>query len=66
MGDEPDNERWTDGLWLLLIFLAFIAVIALGVKAWASGHKVGFSILVLAGCTLFGLERVAVAIRRKW
>lgn len=65
MSDEPDYERWTDGLWLLLLFLALVAVVALGVKAWGSGHEVGYSILVLAGCTLFGLERVAVAIRRK-
>ncbi|MBS4100191.1 hypothetical protein, partial [Tsukamurella paurometabola] len=61
--DDPQPERWTDGLWLLLTVLGVVAVIALGVKSWYAGREVGFGILVLAGCVLFGLERVAVAIR---
>lgn len=61
--DGHSSPRSFPTRWPLIIVLGLFAVSLLGVKAWGEGREVGYSILVLAGCVLFGLECVAAAIR---
>lgn len=58
---ENSSLSW----WPLVGILGATVVVILGVRAWSTGHDVGFAILVLAAVVGVGLERVRVSIRER-
>lgn len=44
------------------VLIGFV-VVGFGIAAWNTVHELTFVFLVLAGCVLFGCERIAAAIK---
>ncbi|WP_133298763.1 hypothetical protein [Tsukamurella pulmonis] len=51
--------------WPVLAVFGVAFLFVVGLNAWRAGHEIGFGLLVLSGCVLFGCERIAVAIRAR-